>query len=952
MKNYNRPIYLFLSVSLILVVGSFVVLFYNFRKQTKIQNEVLKIENNLLYIDSLTTGLLQLETDKRGFQITGDANYLKNFNTEKISSFRNLVGLEKILIIKEDTDIILAIDTLLRLRIANLDSGIVVYTTKGFNASVDFMQRKGKKNIRELLNLKIGLLKNNLLTKLENNITYLNDRSKHNLSGLILLLLLFISLMLVAARTFRRAQHKIIRNHKRFQEAQRITKMGSWEWDIATNKIKWSQEQFRIFGEDRTSFELTYEGYLSHLAETEQQNTKALVQDALAGKSNYAVEHEIIRKDGTTAIVIEQGTVLFDDNNKPTGMFGTTQDITERKKIEEELHQTQKKTQAIFDNAADGIYQSTAAGKFIMANPAMAKMFGYDSPGEFISSLTDIGSQLYADPADRNRMADLLAKQDHIENFEAPLLTKNKEIVWVSESTRIVRDANGEISFFEGTLKDITEQKKAERELHVAREKFQSIFDNTADGIYQSTINGKFIIANPSMAKIFGYETSDDLIKSVTDIGSQLYADPVERKKMAQLILSNGHIKDYELQVLKKDKKIIWVSANIRMVKDEKGDISYFEGTLEDITERKKAEEQLLNLSDRLQLALRATSIGIWDWDVVKNSTVWDDEMFLIYGIDKNSCSNIPEAWESALHPDDIATVKEELNSALIGEKEFDSEFRVVWKDGSIHYIKGHAIVQLDESGKPIRMIGTNEDITERKVGEEEILQLNKSLDQFANITAHDLQEPIRMVSGFLGLLDKKYSNVLDDNGKSYVFRAKDGADRMSILIKDLLEFSRSGNKAAKKEPVDLAVVMDLVNKDLSIVVSDTGATLNIPTNLPTVIGTQSALYRLVLNLISNGIKFRKKDTAPEVTLSIEEQEDNWKFMLQDNGIGVAEKDQPKLFQAFQRLHRREEYPGTGLGLVTCKKIVETHGGKIWMTSEYGKGTAFHFTLPKNGIHN
>jgi light-regulated signal transduction histidine kinase (bacteriophytochrome) len=203
------------------------------------------------------------------------------------------------------------------------------------------------------------------------------------------------------------------------------------------------------------------------------------------------------------------------------------------------------------------------------------------------------------------------------------------------------------------------------------------------------------------------------------------------------------------------------------------------------------------------------------------------------------------------------------------------------------------------------------------------------------------------MVSGFLGLLDKKYTDVIDEQGKSYIYRAKDGADRMSILIRDLLEFSRSGNKSAKKEPVDLASVMDLVNKDMSIVMTDTGASLHVPDYLPTVMGTQSAIYRLFLNLTSNGIKFRKKDTAPQVSIAVNELPDFWEFTVQDNGIGIKKEDQPKLFNAFQRLHRRDEYPGTGLGLVTCKKIVEVHGGRIWITSEYGKGTCFHFTLPK-----
>lgn len=952
MRNYKKQIYLFLYISLVFVIGSFSVLFFNFRKQVKLQNGILKIENSLIQVDSLTNNLLQIESDKRGFQLTSDANYLNNYYKTKMSSIGNVLNLQKSLVTEEDIENISEIDSLLKLRIANLDSGIIVFTTRGVVASVEFMQLKGKRNIRQSLTPKLASLKKGLLEKFKKNSSDINKRSDYNLMGLLILLLLFILLMLFAARTFRRAQNRIIKNHKRFQEAQRIAKMGSWEWDIAANKLTWSQEQFRLFGEDRKIFDSTYEGYLSHLALKDQDNTRALIQEALNGKASYSVEHEIIRKDGSKAIVFEQGTVLYDKHNKPTGMFGTTQDITERKKTEMELLLTQKKIQTIFDNTADGIYQSTLEGKFITANLAMARIFGYNSPDELISSIKDIGVQLYANPADREKMADLLLIEDHIENFESSLLTKNKEVICVSESTRIVRSEKGAISYFEGTLKDITQQKRAEIELVEAQKKFQAIFDNTADGIYQSTLEGKFIMANPSMARIFGYDSPNDLISSITNISSQIYNDPEERRKMSELIMLYGHVENFELQVVKKDKSVIWVSTNIRKVVDEKGGIDFFEGVLENITVRKNAERQLMNLSDRLQLAIRATSIGIWDWDMVNNKTVWDDAMFQIYNVDKAGYLSITEAWESALHPDDLARVNEELDSAIKGEKEFDSIFRIIWNDKSIHYVKGHALVQRDEAGNPLRMIGTNEDITERKEAEEEILQLNRNLDQFANITAHDLQEPIRMVSGFLGLLYKKYNNIIDEQGKSYIDRAKDGADRMSILIKDLLEYSRSSNKAAKKEQVDLNLVMDLVDKDLSIVMADCGAILRIPTYLPTVVGTQSAIYRLLLNLISNGIKFRKKDIPPEVTLSVKEMTDYCEFTLQDNGIGIAEKDQPKLFNAFQRLHRSEEYPGTGLGLVTCKKIVEVHGGRIWITSEYGKGTAFHFTLPKNVIDN
>jgi len=947
MKKYKKQIYLFLFVSLVIVIGSFAFLFINFRKQVKLQNEILKFEKNRILSDSLTNNLLQIESDKRGFQLTSDDNYLKNLSVLKAEINSNITGLKKDLNEEGQTKAILQIDSLIKLRIANLDSGIIVFTSRGSKAAIEFMQLKDKKITRGLLNQELVTLKNNFQAQLKQNAADINKRSDQNVTDLLILLLIFILLMLVATYTFRKAQQKIIKNHAKFKEAQRIAKIGSWEWEIASNKLIWSTEQFRLFGEDRKSFDLTFESYLGHLSENDQEKTKALIKDALEGKTNYAIEHEIIRKDRTTIMVFEQGTVLFDEDNNPVGMFGTTQDITDRKKAENEYLEVQKKFQAIFENTADGIYQSTVDGKFITANPAVARIFGYDSVTELICSVTNIGEQLYVNQEDRKLMGDLLSKYGHLENYEAPLLTKNGSVVWVSESTRIVRDEKGNILYYEGTLKDITERKRIEEALGSMQKKYQAIFDNTAMGIYQSSLDGKFIMANPSMASILGYDSPADLIKCVTNISSQVYADPEERKKMIELISLYDRIENFELQVLAKDKRIIWVNANIRAVRDEKGAISYFEGLLEDITERKNAEEQLVQLSNRLQLAIRATNIGIWDWDLVHDKTEWDDEMYHIYDVDPLDALTITKAWAGAMHPEDLDRVNGELQMAIAGEKEFDSEFRVIWKNKTIHYIKANAIVLRDHSGKALRMIGTNSNITQRKEAEEEILQLNRDLDQFANITAHDLQEPIRMVSGFLGLLEKKYINVLDEQGKSYVFRAKDGADRMSILIKDLLEFSRSGNKAAKKEPVDLSEVMDLVKKDLSIVMTETNASIQIPSSLPTVTGTPSALYRLFLNLTSNGIKFRKKNEAPCIKLCIQELPECYEFTLKDNGIGVAEKDQPRLFQAFQRLHRREEYPGTGLGLVTCKKIVETHGGKIWMTSELGNGTAFHFTINK-----
>ena len=691
MKRFKRNILLFFMGALIIVLTSFSVIFFSFNKQVDLQDVILRTEKNIMNVDSLITIQLQMESDKRAFQLTSDFNFLKKYSSTKTLSGKCFETLYQNCTDPADIKRVGKLEVLMQTRHKNLDSGLFLFRFVSQEAAVSFMQLPENIFIRDQLDTELESLKKYFVNQFLVSTKSINNYSRINKGGLLVLLLVFITIMVTASLSFKITQQRVLINHFKFKEAQRIARIGSWEWNFANGKLKWSQEQFKIFGQERGKFNLTFDSYLDHFKKEDQLKIREMIIDVTAGKGQFEFEHELMRKDGSITMVHEQGTVLYDKKGEAIGLFGTTQDITDR-------------------------------------------------------------------------------------------LNAGKELL------------------------------KAQKE-------FKEIFDNSADGIYRSTKDGQFIMANKSMAKIFGYDTPEELICSIKDIGSQIYADPEDRKRMSELISQQGHIENYEMQVLTKTGKPIWVSANISIGRNDNGDFKYFEGTLEDISERKNAEA--------------------------------------------------------------------------------------------------------------------------------EILQLNKSLEQFANITAHDLQEPIRMVSGFLGLLDKKYSSQLDEQARSYIDRAKDGADRMTILIRDLLEYSRSGNKNAKKGFVNLSSVVELVQNDMSIVMADTAADMYVQNNLPIVEGTESALYRLFLNLVSNGIKFRKKDIPPHVEICIDEEQDYWKFTVRDNGIGVKESDQDKLFKAFQRLHGKGEYPGTGLGLVTCKKIVETHGGKIWMTSEYGKGTAFHFTLPK-----
>ncbi|MEV5499196.1 CHASE3 domain-containing protein [Nonomuraea fuscirosea] len=228
-----------------------------------------------------------------------------------------------------------------------------------------------------------------------------------------------------------------------------------------------------------------------------------------------------------------------------------------------------------------------------------------------------------------------------------------------------------------------------------------------------------------------------------------------------------------------------------------------------------------------------------------------------------------------------------------------------------------------------------------------ELRRSNAELEQFAYVASHDLQEPLRKVATFCQLLEKRYGSVLDERGTQYIRFAVDGATRMQVLINDLLSFSRVGRMYDDREPVELEEALDKVIDDLSAPIEESGASIERPGKLPSVVGDPTMLRLLWQNLISNAIKFRDPGRAPVIRIDCAPAgEDGWGFSVADNGIGVETEFADKIFIIFQRLHSRETYSGTGIGLAMCKKIVENHGGRIWLDTDYKGGACLRFTLP------
>jgi PAS domain S-box-containing protein len=394
--------------------------------------------------------------------------------------------------------------------------------------------------------------------------------------------------------------------------------------------------------------------------------------------------------------------------------------------------------------------------------------------------------------------------------------------------------------------------------------------------------------------------------------------------------------------------------------------------TWRDITARKRKVEALHENETRLKEALELASIGSWELNLVNNAIIWSKEVFEIFEIDPAQFGATYEAFLNTCHPDDRSAVDVAYTNSLKTHTKYEIDHRLLFPDGRIKYVHEQCRSYFNENLEPIRSIGTVLDITERKLAETELRNYkdhleelvaartaalaasNAELERFAYISSHDLQEPLRMVTCYLQLLEKRYKDKLDDDANDFINFAVDGAKRMKTLINDLLSYSRVGTKGRKFEPINCEQVVKDALDNLAIAIKESGARITYDF-LPTVMGDATQLVQLFQNLIGNAVKFRGT-RQPEILIRTEEKNGFWKFSVHDNGIGIKQEHFGLIFQVFQRLHGRDEYPGNGIGLAICKKIVERHGGTIEVESVPGVGSTFIFTIntmePDDGMQN
>jgi PAS domain S-box-containing protein len=531
---------------------------------------------------------------------------------------------------------------------------------------------------------------------------------------------------------------------------------------------------------------------------------------------------------------------------------------------------------------------------------------------------------------------------------------------WVAARGEVVRDEDGQVAKLRGTVQDITVRTRAQEASRESEERFRATFDAAAAGMAILGPDGRFSRVNRSLCRILGYNEVELLERTFQELthSADLSANLELLGKLAR-----GEIPHFESENRYKHKqgRDVRVLLTVSVVRDRGCAPLYFVAMVQDITAMRQAEEALRQQGQLMKAILDQMGDGVIVGDDDGRLLLFNPAAERILGVNTRDEEPATRPARYGLYRSDTVTLCDPgelpLARAIGGETADGLEVYVrkpgeptgVWTSWNIRPL-------LEDDGTRRGGLVDFRDTTEQKRAAENIsrqaedlARSNAELERFAYVASHDLKEPLRMVSSFTQMLGRRYAGKLDLKADQYIQFAVDGCERMHLLIESLLEYSRVTTRGQPFAAVDSERVLKRCLVDLSSSIAAAGATVT-HGPLPVVSGDATQFGQLLQNLLSNAIKFRS-DRPPEVHVACTEVRDWWRFAICDNGIGIDLKYAERVFVLFQRLHTRDEYPGTGIGLAICKRIVERHGGRIWFEGNGRGGTCFVFVIPK-GAHD
>ena len=628
--------------------------------------------------------------------------------------------------------------------------------------------------------------------------------------------------------------------------------------------------------------------------------------------------------------------------------------ITARKRAEEALQTSEQKFRSLVQTANDAIITADSHENITDFNHGAETIFGYAAREVIGKPLTVLMPDRFKEPHQRGVKRYLETREAHVIGKTVELAAKRKDGTEFPVELSLSSWKTGAGLFFTGILSDITTRKKVEEVLRQSEERFRLLVSDVTDyAILMLDPEGRIASWNAGAERIKGYRSEEIIGQHFSLFYTK---EDVESGKPAyglRVALEQGRFKDEGWRV-RKDGSRFWANVVITALYDETGQLRGFGKVTRDTTEIKQAEEALKANEQRLNLALDAAQLGIWELDLVNDKAYRNLRHDQIFGYESLQPEWGQEIFLTHVVPEDREIVKKSFEKAF-ATGDFHMECRIVWPDKSIHWISAQGRVFRNDKGDPARMMGTVADVSERMRDQETILhakedaeRTSKFKDQFLSTMSHELRTPLNAVLGFSDLLSEERYGPLNERQQRYVAHIHTGGKHLLRLINDILDLSKieAGHLQLAIESVpittSLAEVLDalrpLADKKSQSLVQHAAPDLSVRADA-------TRFKQIVMNLLGNAIKFTPE--GGKIELAAQELGEFVRVEVRDSGPGIPPGEQQRIFDAFYRLRQPDKAPeGTGLGLAITRRLVELHGGQLGLESQPGSGSCFYFTLP------
>jgi two-component system sensor histidine kinase EvgS len=653
-------------------------------------------------------------------------------------------------------------------------------------------------------------------------------------------------------------------------------------------------------------------------------------------------------------------------------------DLSERKKIDKDMSIVQAQLKFLFDVLPVGVVRYDKHGKVIEANRFSEEFLGLSkkkskrNQKKWCLKKPD-GSPLPLEEYPTNRV---IAGENKVDEVEVLMsLPKNKKNHTIVSARRL-----GDYGIME-TIVDVSKIKQAENDLAVLSQIVFNSLNSANIGAWWIEFDDNYLLHGlTNMSEIVGIKEVGKNTFSLRDWHRKLalskrmfpkYSSLINarRDKIKKLLSGEDNAYNVVYPILSDAGKLKWI--------DERGTITrrsvdgkalFMTGTINDVTSQKNIEKEFENAKQTLELAIDAASVSVWDWDILKDKIKWDDTGYKLYGISKDYVRSNYESWNILIHPDDKSKAKTDLNNAIKGHCNYDSEFRIMWPDLTVRHIRAIAKVITNSKGEAIRMIGVQWDVSDWRINEQELKNAKEMAEQatmaksiFLANMSHEIRTPMNAILGFTDLLERK---ILDKTNRSYLKSIRTSGDNLLELIDDILDLSKieAGKLAIKKGPTDIQRFFDEIRKMFAFKIEDKGLHFitNFSENIPATLELDELrLKQILINLIGNAVKFTDKgyiklDVYCEEINTTSDGNRTSKYVnlvlkVEDSGMGIEKDFIKTMYDSFsqQEGQSTRKYGGAGLGLSITKRIIKLMNGVINVESTIGKGSVFTVKLPK-----